>query len=48
MNKLCELGAITEEEQIDIYEKNDELTQMASQMQNKLNTISNENNTIEN
>ena len=47
MNKLCELGAITEEEQIDIYEKNDELTQMASQMQNKLNTISNENNSIE-
>jgi len=48
MNKLCELGAITEEEQTDMYQKNNELTQMASQMQNKLNDINNENNSIEN
>jgi len=47
MNKLCELGAITEEEQIDMYQKNNELTQIASQAQNKLNNISNENNSIE-
>jgi len=48
MNKLCELGAITEEEQIQLYQKNIELTESASQMQNRLNTISNENNSIEN